>query len=276
MDTRIIVIPYDSGHYRKRMGCGPDRILDGVKPLLNGMGIPFQAEEIQLENTHPAEISAAFELGRKIAEEVRAARLAEAFPIVLSGNCNAAVGTVSGCGPDKTGIVWFDAHGEANTPESTCSGFLDGMPIATLLGRAWQTLAKTVPGFTAVNGDRIVLFGARQFDWAEPALLDEAGVRRVQSVVELTTHLAAIRELVDQVYLHVDLDVLDPTEATANQWTPPDGITVHTLLDAIAEVRRQVRVVALGIASYDPAVDQNGRALSAAIEVLKVVLGEVS
>ncbi len=127
-----------------------------------------------------------------------------------------------------------------------------------------------------MSGDRIVLFGARQFDWEEPALLDEAGVRRVQSVAELTPQMAAIRKLVDQVYLHVDLDVLDPTEATANQWTPPDGITVATLLEAITEARKQAKVVALGIASYDPAGDQNGRALSAAIEVLKVALGEGS
>jgi|SRR5579864_181141 len=276
MHVRIVLVPYDSGHCRKRMGCGPDRILGRLKDLLKGMGTSFEVEEIQLENPYPAEISAAFELGRKTAEQVRACRANGEFPIVLSGNCNAAVGTVSGCGPDRTGIVWFDAHGEANTPESTRSGFLDGMPIATLLGRAWQTLANTVPGFSAVSGDRIVLFGARQFDWEEPALLDEAGVRRVQSVAELTPQMAAIRKLVDQVYLHVDLDVLDPTEATANQWTPPDGITVATLLEAITEARKQAKVVALGIASYDPAGDQNGRALSAAIEVLKVALGEGS
>ena len=272
MDVRVILVPYDSGHCRKRMGNGPDRILERMKPLLKEMGVPFEAEEIRLESAHPAEIGAAFELARKIAERVRYCQASRKFPIVLSGNCNAAVGTVSGCGAEKTGIVWFDAHGEANTPETTRSGFLDGMPISTLLGRAWQTLAKTVPGFASVPGDRIVLFGARHFDWAEPALLDEAGVHRVQTVEELTTQLAAVGKLVEQVYLHVDLDVLDPTEATANQWTPAHGITVHTLLNAIAETRKQTQVVALGIASYDPAVDHDGRALAAAREVVKAAL----
>jgi arginase len=270
MDVRIISIPYDSGHCRKRMGKGPDRILKhGLSDLLNEMGIRFDVEEIQLENPFPAEISAAFEAGRKLSIRVRACRNHGKFPIVLSGNCNAAVGTVSGCGPAKTGVIWLDAHGEANTPETTSSGFLDGMPISTLLGRAWQTLAKTIPGFAPVPGDRIILFGARLLDWAEPALLDQAGVRRVETVGEMTNELQALLTLVEQIYLHVDLDVLDPTEATSNQWTPPGGITLQILLDAIAEIRGRATLASLGIASYDPGVDHNERALSAALDVVK-------
>ena len=147
METRIILVPYDSGHCRKRMGNGPDRILDhGLKDLLNEIGIRFDSNEIQLENPFPTEISAAFELGRKISARMRDCHDQGKLPIILSGNCNAAVGTVSGCGPTQTGVVWFDAHGEANPPATTRSGFLDGMPISTLVGRAWQTLAKTVPG----------------------------------------------------------------------------------------------------------------------------------
>ena len=270
MDARIILVPYDSGHCRKRMGNGPDRIVEhGLRDLLDELGIRFEAEEIQLENLFPAEISAAFEVGRKLSVRVRDCRHQGKFPIVLSGNCNAAVGTVSGCGPAKTGVVWFDAHGEANTPEATGSGFLDGMPISTLLGRAWQMLARTIPGFAPVPGNRIILFGARHFDWAEPALLDQAGVRRVETIGEMSNELQALMTLVEQIYLHVDLDVLDPTEATSNQWTPPDGITLQALLDAIAAVRKRANLASLGIASYDPAVDHNDRALSAALDVVK-------
>jgi arginase len=175
MQARAILVPYDSAHYRKRMGCGPERIFQsGLKEPPGGRGTRFEAEEIRLESAYPTEISAAFELGRKIADRVRECLAQGEFPIVLSGNCNAAVVTVSGCGANQTGIVWFDGHGEASTPETTSSGFLDGMPVSILLGRAWQTLAKTIPGFSAVPGGRIVLFGARQFDGAEPGLLDEA------------------------------------------------------------------------------------------------------
>jgi arginase len=94
----------------------------------------------------------------------------------------------------------------------------------------------------------------------------------VGTLAELTPVSLTLGKLVEQIYLHVDLDVLDPAEATSNQWTPANGITVRTLLGAIREVRKHTRVVALGIASYDPAVDHNQRALSAALEVVKAVL----
>jgi arginase len=275
MKVRVILVPYDSGHCRKRMGLGPEHMWEsGLRELLLQMELPFDVEEVSLESAHPAEISAAFQLARQVATRVHEAQAADVFPIVLSGNCNAAIGTVSGCGAGKIGIVWFDAHGEATTPETTRSGFLDGMPISILLGRAWQTLARMVPGFAPVPGERIVLFGARQVEEAETTLLDEAGVQRVATVEQLMKSLPGLTKAVDQIYLHVDLDVLDPSEAIANQWTPPNGITLRILLDAVAEVRKQVKVAGLGIASYDPALDRDGRALSAALGVVEVLLGK--
>src|SRR5206468_7801522 len=133
----------------------------GFIPLFKRLGVEYESEEVSTENPHPAEISVAFELCRKVARRVAECRTRGLFPIVLSGNCNTAVGTVSGCGPRETGVIWFDAHGEATTPETTVSGFLDGMPISTLLGRAWQGLAKSIPGYIPIAGNRIVLFGAR-------------------------------------------------------------------------------------------------------------------
>jgi len=236
------------------------------------MGVAFTAEEIVLESEYPTEISAAFLLARKVADRVRTCRAAGQFPLVLSGNCNAALGTVSGCGTDNTGIIWFDAHGEATTPETTKSGFLDGMPISTILGRAWQTLAKTVPGFSPVPGRRILLLDARAAEPCEALLLEELGVSRLSKPHELPTKLIPIAKQVQQFYLHVDLDVLQPSVATANQWTPPGGITVEELIKALEEARRATKVAALGIGSYDPALDQNGRALEAAVAVVQALV----
>src|SRR5437867_3620524 len=112
MDVRVILVPYDCGHYRKRMGLGPEQLFqNGLKTLLSKMEIHFVSEEVTLDSAHPAEISAAFELARKVAQKVQKCRTEGVFPLVLSGNCNAALGTVAGCGADKTAIVWFDAHG---------------------------------------------------------------------------------------------------------------------------------------------------------------------
>jgi arginase len=273
MRAKVILVPYDSGHYRKRMGLGPERIFhSGLKDLLMRTGVEFDSEEILLEDAYPTEISAGFELCRKVAGRVRQGCETGELPIVLSGNCMTAVGTVTGCSREKTGVVWFDAHGESTTPETTKSGFLDGMPISTLLGCAWQNLSKSVPGFAPVPGDRIILFGARDLEPAERELLDARGVLEVSCVDQLAERLATVSGQVERVSVHVDLDVLDPSEATANQWTPPGGITLKCLLDAIEEIRRQTRIAALGIASYDPAIDRSGRALEAALRVAESVL----
>ncbi|MBO0911037.1 MAG: arginase family protein [Acidobacteria bacterium] len=273
MRAKVILVPYDSGHYRKRMGLGPERIFhSGLEGLLLRTGVEFDSEVILLENTYPMEISAGFELCRKVAVSVREGCESGNLPIVLSGNCMAAVGTVSGCSREKTGVVWFDAHGESTTPETTKSGFLDGMPISTLLGCAWQNLTKSIPGFAPVPGDRMVLFGARDLEPAERELLDGRGVLKLSCVDQLARHLGQASAQVARVYVHVDLDVLDPSVATANQWTPPGGITLQCLLEAIAAIRRQTRIAALGIASYDPAVDRGGCALEAALGVAESVL----
>jgi len=176
------------------------------------------------DHPFPAEINSAFQLARKVSECVRACCEARIFPIVLSGNCNAAVGTVSGGGVENSEIVWFDGHGEATTPETTRSGFLDGMPISILVGRAWHTLAKSVHGFAPIPGDRIVLFGARDLEAAERTLLEESGVQPTATVEQMLRKiLPTLANDVENFYVHVDLDVLDPRVATSNQWTPHRG-----------------------------------------------------
>jgi len=88
MEVAILLVSYDCGYYRKRMGRGPEKIFEaGLKPLFAEMGVAFTAEEIVLESEYPTEISAAFLLARKVADRVRTCRAAGQFPLVLSGNC---------------------------------------------------------------------------------------------------------------------------------------------------------------------------------------------
>jgi arginase len=88
------------------------------------------------------------------------ARRADRFPLVLGGNCGVALGVVAGLGGDAR-VVWADAHGDFNTPETTLGGFLDGMGLATLTGGCWTAITATIPGFAAVPDDHVWLLGAR-------------------------------------------------------------------------------------------------------------------
>ena len=148
------------------------------------------------------------------------------------------------------------------------------MPLSTILGRAWQTLAKTVSEFSPVAGNRVLLIDGRAADAAEASLLAEQGVQRFAKPEQLRATLVAVAKEVHHFYLHVDLDVLDPAIATANQWTPPGGMTVEDLVGGITTVRNLANIGALGIGSYDPARDQNGRALAAGVAVVEAVLAQ--
>jgi len=277
MNIRVLTVPYDSGHYRARMGCGPDRLFEfGLKQLLTRLGYIFIREEITVPDSHSAEIKTAFALCRIVADRVRACQSEGCFPIVLSGNCNVAIGTISGCWCQNTGVAWFDAHGESTTPDTTTSGFLDGMGISILTGQCWGTLARSIPGFSAGPGGHILLVGARDLESAEFAFLNQTGVTRVSGTEHLGSLVASLSPQVDGFYLHFDLDVLDPTQAVANQWTPPGGLTLEALEDAVRGIQSAARIKALGIAAYDPEADHHGRALDAALSVTGLLLGAAS
>jgi arginase len=264
MDVDVLLVPYDSGRRCERMGRGPGRLLAGaVAPLLTRLGIQFRADEITLPDGFRAEIRTAFEVCREVAGRVRQSRGEGRFPLVLSGNCNVAVGTVAGCGCASTGVVWFDAHGEATTPDTTTSGFLDGMGISILTGKCWRNLAQSIPEFAPMAGSRITLVGARDTEPAEEALLAELGVRR---------ELGALPDT--GVYAHFDLDVLDPGEAVWNQWAPAGGLSVDGVRGAVREIRAATPIRAAGMASYDPDSDGDGRAVRAAAAILEAVFAD--
>jgi arginase len=137
-------------------------------------GVPVEAIETTL--AFATEIQTAFDLARQVSTRTRQLNAEGKQVVVFSGNCNSAIGTISGLGGRSTGVLWFDAHGEFHTPETTRSGFLDGMPLSILTGRSWRTLAASIPYFEAVPDRNIALIGVRDTDPEEQSALEEAGI----------------------------------------------------------------------------------------------------
>jgi arginase len=273
MDICVFAVEYDSGHHRARMGCGPRRLYEaGLKPLLTRLGRRFRHEEITIDDSYPAEIKTAFSLSRRISERVQWSLKEGLFPIVLSGNCNTAVGAISGCGSQNTAVVWFDAHGESTTPETTSSGFLDGMGISILTGRCWCRLAGTIPGFQPVPGEHILLVGSRDLDPGEIELLNDAGVSRVAEILNQGAPISSLSKAVNGAYIHLDLDVLDKSEAVSNQWTSHGGLSIEQVRRNLTSIRAVMGIKGFGIASYDPEADRDGRALEAAMALSESLL----
>jgi arginase len=269
-DICIIAVPYDSGNPDRRMGAGPQHLLD------NGLGASLRPGGVSIttvrhEKEPPAEVATAFELQALVSRQVRTAVDEGQLPLVLSGNCNtAAVGSLAGA--ENFGIVWFDAHGEFNTPETTTTGFIDGMGLAMAVGHCWKEMVKGVPGFSPIPEENVVMAWVRAADVAEQERFDASRVTVVgpdtesQGMHALAAALDDLRSRVGRVYVHLDLDVLDAAEVgMANEYGIRGGMDVSQLEAALGMVRERFTVAAAGIASYDPSFDTDGRVLRAAI-----------
>jgi arginase len=273
MDIQLLLVPFDSGIRSARMGAGPERLLDvGLERTLRegGHSVHTRIAELQSESWR-AEIQTSFELMRMLSTAVREAEEARRFPIILAGNCSTAIGTVAGLGAQSTGVAWFDAHGDFNTPETKSSGFLDGTAVAIMTGRCWTQLAATVPGFTPVADERVCLIGTRDLDSLEGAVLDGSGVEVVEPKnlrSALPTALKSIRKHVDTIYVHLDLDVLDSDVAHANSYALSGGLTLEDTEYALSEIARVFRIGAVTLSAYDPAADTSDQAAKAAIHLI--------
>lgn len=273
----VIVVPYDSGAREWRMGRGPGHLARGG--LVEDLGA---GEETVVDEALRTENAAAFELMSRVSERVRASVAAGRFPLVLSGNCSASVGTVAGVGGEALGIVWFDAHADFNTPETTASGFLDGMALAMAAGRCWVGMTGSMPGFVPVRGEDVVLVGARGVDPGEGRELANAGVAVVGLAgaetegdeTGLAEALDGLSARVGRVHVHVDLDVLDPElVGPANALAPSGGLSAEELERALGLVADRFDVVSGTMSSYDPDLDGEGRVLDAARRLARALAG---
>ena len=277
MRVELLSVPYDSGVRSVRMGAGPEALLkSGLSDRIAAQGHEVSETTIELpRDSFLPEVKAAFELDRRLVKSVFAAVERNAFPVVLSGNCISSLATVSGLGATDPGVVWFDAHADFNTPETTRSGFLDGMALAILTGRCWQPLAMSIPGFTPVRDDRVLLIGARHVDDAEDALLSQTKVVRLTTASvrkEFQRSLTDLANRVTDIYLHVDLDVLDTSEGNANSFAVAGGLSLRELVDAIHAIGDAVRIRAVALTAYDPACDENGKMSAAATAAIEAAI----
>ncbi|PYQ01560.1 MAG: hypothetical protein DMF82_18980 [Acidobacteria bacterium] len=218
------------------------------------------------------------QLARIVAAEVKEG----GFPVGLLANCSSIMGMLGGLqrsGPSprtlRVGLVFIDAHGDFNTPETTLSGMLGGMPVAISAGLCLTRLRLKSGLDPALPERHIVLAAARDLDPLEQDLLDRSAVERL-SVEDIKTRSPSIAAqmkrlagLTDLIYVHVDMDVLDPPEVRGHPLTVPGGPTSLELAAALTEMFRSPKAAAFGVAST-PSGDQDrdGRSRQAAYNLI--------
>jgi arginase len=267
------------------MGRGPSFLLrHGAGSAIRALGHEVDAEYIEPSGMHnpnpptPTEIATSFSLYRELSARVRAAREVGAMPIVLGGNCGVTLGAIAGAGTE-VGVLWLDAHGDFNTPDTTRSGFLDGMALATLTGRGWRELAASIPGFVPVPDPNVILAGVRDLDPAEQILIEESEVAVVRGPAIRAAGVGAaigpaleqLASRVKRLHFHLDADVLDAAEARANSFAAPGGLTTTELADVARLAASRFEIVSAAVTAYDPAIDTTAAvpgAITGALEAL--------
>ncbi len=278
MDVALLLVPYDLGHANVGEGAGPDRLLDaGAREILVDAGHRVRrVERIRLARDTGTEVGNSFRLASGLSRRVRRARSKGEVPFVLGGNCSTSLGVMAGLAPEGSmGLVWFDAHGDANTPETSESGYFDGMPLAVVVGWCWAAMAANVPDFVPVREERVVHVGGREFDPRERSALaasrievvDAPTLRGPGGPARLAAALLRVARRSSGIDLHVDLDVIDARDGVANRFAARGGPSLETIEAAIERTGAACPVRAATLCSYNPEVDRAGRARRAALRM---------
>ena len=253
----LIDVPYDCGQFGARMGAGPAYLIEhGLADSLRAAGYTVRRASVRLPGGFHTEWRALSILQEQIARLVQQTRASGERALILSGNCApAALGVLSAGPSTDTAVLWLDAHGDFNTPETSPSGFLDGMALAIALGHCWRSCA---PMFQAnpVPEDHVIQVGVRSVDDEERQRLDRS---RVHQCVADPTHVSRALDLVSRslhhAYVHLDLDVVDASELRANQYAISGGPSVESVAAIIAATGARMSVDAAALTALDPSVD---------------------
>jgi arginase len=218
------------------------------------------------------------QLARMVASDRREGYL----PVGLLANCSALSGMLGGlqhsgqsARPLRVGLVFIDAHGDFNTPETTLSGMLGGMPVAISAGLCLSRMRVKSGLDPALPERHIVLAAVRDTDPLEQDLIDRSAIERLsvddirKGSANIDLQMKRLSELTDVIYVHVDMDVLDPPEVRGHPLTVPGGPTSMELAAALTEMFRSPKAAAFGVAST-PSGDQDrdGKSRQAAYNLI--------
>jgi arginase len=209
-------------------------------------------------------------LHTNIAAEVESSLRAGDRPVSIAGDCCTAIAVTAGI--QHAGIehrlIWFDAHGDFNTWQTSPSGFLGGMPLAMLVGRGEQTLLDAL-AMQALAEDRVIFTDGRDLDPLERLALEQSAVVHLKDPNELLRY-----ELPDYpLHIHFDTDILDPETAPAMNYFAAGGPDLDQLKEIFQHLAATEQVLAVSLSSWNPDLDRDRRTQRACMKALEVLLG---
>jgi arginase len=215
---------------------------------------------------------------RGLAEAVREAKSKGHLPVSIAGGCNSSLGVVAGLHDSELGLMWFDAHADAETPETSPDGLFEGMPVSIIAGLCWKRWRENIPGFEVIPQSRIVQIGLHDESFYEKAAGVRRGLGTVVGPAEVAADgfesafdaaLSALANQTSRIYVHIDMDVVDARIVRANKHAAEGGPTPDQLIWAASKVAQRASIEAVSFSSFDTDVDPN------AVDVLVPLISEI-
>jgi arginase len=298
MIIHVLGVPMDLGSGRRGVDMGPsairiagvdDRLVElGHKVVDDGDIVIKNMEELKVGDESARYLPEIARAANTLAKKVERIMTLGHFPLVVGGDHSIAVGTVSGISAfartqgKRVGLLWIDAHGAINTPETSPTGNIHGMPLAALLGFGAQELTAVAGPPPKVNPANVALVGIRSLDAGEKKRLHETGVQ-VHTMSDIDRHgvhrimkkaLARVTDGTDYVHVSFDLDAVDPTVAPG-VGTPVKGGLDYREGHLIMEIIHDTRVMtSLEMVEVNPILDQGNASAAYAVELVQSAFGK--
>lgn len=294
----IIGVPMDLGQGRRGVDMGPSAIrVANLGARLRELGYEVedlgnvevvQPESIPLHNDKQRFLPEITDTCQRVAKLVSQVLENGRLPLILGGDHSISMGTIAGSASHfhaqdrKLGVIWIDAHADMNTPETSPSGNIHGMPLATCIGMGDETLTQLGGFCPKVQAKNVALVGIRSVDSQERINVRKSGVmsftmrdideRGMRSVMDEAIRIAS--NGTDGIHVSLDLDAVDPSEAPGVGTPVKGGLSyreAHLALEMIADSRK---LVSIDCVEVNPVIDEANRTAALAVEYLCSALGK--
>jgi len=291
----IIGVPVDLGQTRRGVDMGPSAIrYAGVIERLEALQYDIEDYgDIEIKRPPRREILADTNLknlkevvhaSEALAAKVDATIKASRFPLVLGGDHSIAIGSIAGIAKhyENLGVIWYDAHGDLNTAETSPSGNIHGMPLAVCIGLGHPDLTNIAGYCPKVKPENIIIIGARSLDDGEKKLIREKGIRvytmhevdRMGMTAVMEETISYLSARTDGVHLSLDLDGLDPRDAPGVGTPVIGGLSYresHLAMEMLAEADI---ITSAEFVEVNPILDEKNKTASLAVALMGSLFGE--
>lgn len=291
----IIGVPMDLGQSRRGVDMGPSAIrYAGILETLQQLDydvfdegdlvIPSREEREGLKDTNLHNLEQIVHVNEKLAQIVDEKISKGYIPLILGGDHSISIGSIAGIAKhyENLGVLWYDAHGDLNSEETSPSGNIHGMPLAVNLGIGHEELT-TILGFQPkIKPENIVIIGARSLDPGERHLIKDKGIKvftmqevdRMGMPAVMEEVIQYLKNRTDGVHLSLDLDALDPTEAPGVGTPVIGGLTYresHLAMEMLYEAKL---ITSAELVEVNPILDIKNKTASVAVELAGSVFGK--